>query len=412
MTEATPPPEPNQTTTPAEAEPNGSATGLPRIIQTVTNVNVRITVLAIITALVIGAVLIALSDEQARTALGYVTSRPGDFFDASWTAIEEAYRALFRGAFSSNRALSESLTSAIPLVLVGLAVTIPLRAGMFNIGGEGQLIAGGLAAGFVGFAVTGVPTVIHLPLAVLAGLAAGAAYGWVPGILKSRTGAHEVITTIMLNNIAIFVAEYLLTTSRFQAPGRSDPVSRPVLDSAKLPRLLPADDLRIHAGLVIMVIAAIAAWVLIERSTTGMEIQAVGLNPHAATSAGMSVGRVTVLALAVGGLMAGLGGTGQVLGLNHRLSTGFSGGLGFDGITVALLGRGRVGGTVAAGLLFGALRAGGRTMQAQSGTSLDLVTVIQALIIVFIAAPALIRALYRIRAESTGTVEVSSGWTS
>lgn len=405
MSQASPPPE-------RDAEVQQGDRTVARIIQTITGVNVRITVLAIVTALAIGAILIALSDEQARSALGYVTSRPSDFLDASWTAIEEAYRALFRGAFASNRALSESLTSAIPLVLAGLAVTIPLRAGMFNIGGEGQLIAGGLAAGLVGFTLTGLPMVVHLPLAVLAGLLVGALYGWVPGVLKARTGAHEVITTIMLNNIAIFVAEYLLTTSQFQAPGRSDPVSRQVADSARLPRLLPADDLRVHAGLIVMVIAAIAAWVLIERSTTGMEIQAVGLNPHAATAAGMSVGRVTVLALAVGGLMAGLGGTSQVLGLNYRLATGFSGGLGFDGITVALLGRGRVGGTVAAGLLFGALRAGGRTMQAQSGTSLDLVTVIQALIIVFIAAPALIRALYRIRTESTGVVEVSSGWTS
>lgn len=379
-----------------------------RIYRAVTGVNVRVTVLALFLSMAVGAIVIALSDDQARTALGYVTARPSDFLTHAWEAITDAYVALFRGSLSGWRPLSETGVAAIPLILTGLAVTVPLRAGMFNIGGEGQLIAGGLLAGYVGFAVKGLPLLVHLPLAVLAGIVGGALYGLIPGILKARTGAHEVISTIMLNNIALYVATYAVSSSLFRAPGRDDPISREILASARFPRFSPS--LRIHVGLILVLLVAVAIFFLVERSTFGFELNAVGLNPFAATTAGMSVTKMTVLGLALAGALAGLGGAAEILGVQHRLVDSFSRGLGFDGITVALLGRGQVGGTVAAGFLFGALEAGGRAMQAQSGTALDLVTVIQALIIVFIAAPALVRALFRIRTQSSDAVQVSTGW--
>jgi general nucleoside transport system permease protein len=227
-------------------------------------------------------------------------------------------------------------------------------------------------------------------------------------VLKARTGAHEVISTIMLNNTLNFVAIWLLTTTLFQVPGRADPISRNILDTARMPR--PFDGLRVDVGIVLALVVALVVMWLLDRSTIGFELNAVGANPSAATAAGMDVGRATVRAMTFAGMAGGLAGGALILGVQGRITPGFSAGLGFDGITVALLGRGTVGGTVAAGLLLGALKAGGRAMQARSGTSLDLVVVIQALIIVFIAAPGLVRALFRVRAEGSATTNISQGW--
>lgn len=414
-----PSPEPAEATVAAELEAAAerdaeerkvdvAASPAERFIAAITGTSVITTVLAFVSAMVIGAVIIAVSEESVRSAMGYFFSRPSDTFAAGWAAASAAYGALFRGAIGGLRQLSETGVAATPLILTGLAVALPLRAGLFNIGAEGQLIAGGLIGGLVGFGLVGLPLIVHLPLAVLAAVAGGTLYGWLPGILKARTGAHEVITTIMLNNIAIFVTEYLLSTDVFRQPGRTDPISKAIQGSAQLPRF--TSGMRLHVGLLVALAVAVLIWYLMERSSTGFQITAVGLNPNAATYAGMSVGRMVVLAMAVAGGLAGLAGGTQILGVNYRITGGFSGGLGFEGITVALLGRGTVGGTVAAGALFGALRAGGRAMQAQTGTSLDLITVLQALIIVFVAAPALVRAIYRIRTEATVTGQVAKGW--
>ncbi|GGI04761.1 ABC transporter permease [Egicoccus halophilus] len=380
-----------------------------RLAKAVTGASVLTTLLAIFSALVVGAFVILASDEATREALGYFTARPGDTFAAAWNAVGGAYGALITGSVGGVGQLSETLVAATPLILTGLAVAIPLRAGLFNIGAEGQLIAGGLTAALVGFTLSGLPLLVHLPLAVLAGLAGGFLYGWLPGVLKARTGAHEVITTIMLNNIAILSTNFLLTTALFRRPDRTDPISRSVEESARLPRLPFIDSQRVNFGLIVALLVAVAMFWFLERSTRGFEINAVGQNADAALAAGMNPGRVVILAMALGGALAGTGGAAEILGIHHRITPGFSAGLGFDGITVALLGRGGVGGTVAAGLLFGALRAGGRTMQATTGTSLDLVVVIQALIIVFIAAPGLVRAIYRIRTADTGT-QIAKGW--
>ena len=390
----------------ASAEPTDSSLQQ-RLVAVITGASLRLTLLAVVAAVAIGAVLLAVSDERTRRAYAR-SGNVSDVLAAAGRAVSRDYGALLQGAFGSSGALSETLVASTVLILTGLAVAIPLRAGLFNIGGEGQVIAGGLAGGYVGFAFTGLPLLVHLPLAIAAAALGGAFIGWIPGVLKARTGAHEVISTIMLNNTLGFVLIWLLTTSLFQVPGRSDPISRDVLSSARFPR--PITGLRVDAGIVMTLIVAVVVLWLLDRSTTGFELNAVGANPTAATAAGMDVARATVTAMMVAGTVGGLAGGALILGVQGRLTPGFSAGLGFDGITVALLGRGTVGGTVAAGLLLGALKAGGRAMQARSGTSLDLVVVIQALIIVFIAAPGLVRAMFRVRTDDVSTTQISQGW--
>ncbi len=368
-----------------------------RFVAAVTGVGLVVTLLAIFSALVIGALIIALSDDATREALSYFTARPSDTFASAWEVVSGAYASMFRGAFAGLGPISETLVAATPLILTGLAVAVPLRTGLFNIGGEGQMVAGGTVAGFIGFWIVGLPTLIHLPLALLAGALAGALYGWIPGVLKARTGAHEVISTIMLNNIALLVLAWILTTEFFRRPDRADPISKSMQDSAMLPEFLTG--YRVNLGLVLALAIAAAIFWMMERSTVGFELNAVGLNPSAAATAGMSPGRSIVTSMTTGGMLAGVAGATVILGVQGRITDGFSAGLGFEGITVALLGRGGVGGTVAAGLLFGSMRSGGRLMQAETGIALDLVLVLQALIIVFIAAPGLVRAIFRIKSD-------------
>jgi len=372
-----------------------------------TGTSLKLTVLAFVAAIAIGAVILALSDARTIDAISRGAGI-GAILQAAARAISRAYVALVQGALGSVGGVSETLVAATVLILTGLAVTIPLRAGLFNIGGEGQVIAGGLVGGYVGFSVTGLPMIVHLPLAIVAAVLGGAFIGWIPGVLKARTGAHEVISTIMLNNTLNFVAIWLLTTVAFQIPGRADPISQNILATARMPR--PLTGFRVDVGILLALVVAVVIYWLLERSTTGFELNAVGANPSAATAAGMDVARATITAMTVAGVAGGLAGGALILGVQGRITPGFSSGLGFDGITVALLGRGTVGGTVAAGLLLGALKAGGRAMQARSGTSLDLVVVIQALIIVFIAAPGLVRAMFRVRADDVSTTKISQGW--
>ena len=366
-----------------------------------------VTALSVLTALAFGALLIILSEDATREPLTYVFARPGDFFSAVGTSVGDAYASLFTGSLGGPRAWSETLVAATPLMLTALAFALPFRALLINIGGEGQFIAGAMAGSLVGFGITGLPLLVHLPLVLLAGAAGGALYGWIPGILKARTGAHEVIVTIMLNNIGLLLLGWMLTTDVVQNPGRNDPISKALASSAQLPVL----GFRLHAGLFVALAAAAVSWWLIERSTYGFEVKAVGYNPRAARFAGMRPTTMYWSILLIGGAMAGLGGIVTIAGLEpHRLTGGFSAGLGFDGITVALLGRSRPAGIVLAAVLFGALEAGGLRMQADTQTSLDLVTVVQAMVVIFIAAPALIRSIYRVRAVRSEGLEASTGW--
>jgi simple sugar transport system permease protein len=371
---------------------------------------VLVTVLAILTALVVGAVLIVFSDERVLSTWSYFFAAPGDALSASWNAVTAAYGALLSGAVGSGSALSETIVSATPLILTGLGVALGFRAGLFNIGAEGQVIAGGLAAGYAGFAIHGLPVFVHLPLALLAGFLGGAVWGFIPGILKATTGAHEVITTIMLNYVAANLALYLLASSAFRRPGRIDPISKIVEVPARLPHLA-GPGLRLHAGIFVALLAAAAVAWLLSRSTWGFELRAAGANPAPAPTAGIDIRRATVMAMVMAGALAGLAGGGQVLGVQFSLAPGFSAGLGFDAITLALLGRANPLGVVLAALLFGALRAGGLRMQAATSTPIDIVTVIQSLIVIFVAAPALVRAIYRIKGARAATgAPLSKGW--
>lgn len=366
---------------------------------------ILVPILAVFSALVIGAFIIAVSTVDLLKLWG---ESPGRAFTETFRTIGEAYAGLFEGAFGSVGAISETLTAATPLILAGLAVAIGFRAGLFNIGAEGQMLIGGLSALMVGFSFEGLPIFIHLPLAVIAGIIGGAIWGGFPGWLRAKTGAHEVITTIMLNWIAIRFVDWALKTPFIQAEGRTDPISKSVLDSARFPKLFGAQ-YRIHVGIILaLLVAWFAYWVLF-KSTIGYEFRAVGYNPDGARYAGISVTRSYVLVMAFAGAMAGIAGANQVLGVLHRGSPGFSASIGFDAIALALLGRSHPFGVVLAGLLFGALRAGGLKMQAASSVGIDLVTIVQALVIVFIAAPALIRAVFRVKAGK-GAEQLTKGW--
>jgi ABC-type uncharacterized transport system permease subunit len=310
--------------------------------------------------------------------------------------IGTAFAALFTGSVGSAYALSETLTAATPVTLAALGVALAFRAGLFNIGAEGQLLMGGMAATVVGFAVTGLPPLLHVSLALLAAAIVGALWGAFAGWLKAATGAHEVITTIMLNLISFRLVDYLLRTPPVQRAGRSDPISETILPSADLPQILTAigPNFRLHAGFLLMLVLVFAVYYLLFRTARGYEFRAVGLNPDAARYAGMRSGLIIIAAMALAGALAGLAGANQILGVLDRASPGFSGGIGFDAIAVALLGRSHPVGVLFAGLLFGALEAGGRQMQVSATVSIDLIAIIQALIIVFIAAPALVRFLF------------------
>lgn len=362
-----------------------------------------VSLLAIVAALILGGVLIAAADPAVQEAASYFFARPSDFFQAVWDAVFGAYAALFQGAVlnvdapdvsRALRPLTETMTVATPLILAGLGLGIGFRAGLFNIGAQGQIILGGIFAGFVGWTFA-LPPGLHLLLAVLGAALGGALWASIAGVLKARTGAHEVIVTIMLNNIAIYLVAYLLTTKPFQAPGSSNPISPRIPGNAQFPLLL-GEGFRLHAGFVLALLVAVGVWWLMERSTLGFRFRAVGENPHAARTAGMSVPWTTGWVMAIAGALAGLAGSAQVLGTEHVLTAGVAASFGFDAITVALLGRSRPLGTVLAGLLFGALRAGGFVMQARTGTPIDIVLVVQSLIVLFIAAPPLVRAIFRL----------------
>lgn len=361
---------------------------------------------AVLLAIVAGSIMIAFTDEEVKAASTYFFARPGDTFVALGQAIGGAYAALFRGAVvnfqaddlaTAVRPFTETLTYATPLIAAGLGVALAFRAGLFNIGGQGQMLVAAAAAGWVGFGVSGVPFPLHLVLALVAGIAAGALWAGLAGLLKARTGAHEVIVTIMLNYVAFYLISYFLATpGLLQAPGSSNPKTPPTPQSAQLPALL-GERFNLTWGFVLALLAVVGVWWLLNRSSAGFAFRAVGENPRAARVAGIDTGRTTVSSMLVAGGLVGLAGASQVLG---AITTGFSSdidaGIGFDAITVALLGGSNPWGVLAAGILFGAFKAGGSTMQAAEGIPSDIVLVVQSLIVLFIAAPPLVRAIFRL----------------
>lgn len=367
----------------------------------------KVPVLAVFSALVVGALLIMFTDEDVLYAWARFFNDPMRALSRSAETVWEAYSALLRGAVGSPAAVSESLLRATPLILAGLAVAFAFKAALFNIGANGQMIMGAMIASWVGFSLD-VPGPVVILLALLGGAAAGAVWGSIAGVLKATTGAHEVITTIMLNFIAGFLLAYALTTDTFLPSGAGNPVSKPMLDQARLPRFISGE--RVDLGILLAVAAVFVVWWVLERSTFGFRVKAVGLNPHAARYAGMKVATITALTMAIAGGLAGLGGATLPLGPSGTLTAGIIGFLGFDAIAVALLGKSNPFGVLAAGLLFGALNAGAVTMQAETQIPVDIVIVIQALIILFVAAPALVRAIYRVRTGDADAPVFTSSW--
>jgi len=388
---------------------------------------VVVTILAIVVALFIGALLIAFSTPSVDPKWAHFFSDPGGAIVAAAKAVGNSYYALFQGCIVSPATisaylagkqplyqifypLSETVVGATPLILASLAVTVSFRAGLFNIGAQGQIITGGLLGAWIGFGLN-LPPGIHQIVCLVGGFVGGAIWGWLAGWLKARTGAHEVITTIMLNYIAINLLTYLLNTPWFQAPGSTYSISANVDQSAVLPHLF-GPNLRLNAGIFVALLCALGCAWLLNRSTIGFEFKAVGLNPDAARTAGMSVAKVAILVMIISGGLAGLAGTAQILGTDFNVTPGLASELGFTAITVSLLGRLGVGGTVMAAFLFGALNAGGTLMQASTGTPVDVVTVIQAIIVMFIAAPPLVRTIFRLRGSREGGEGqmLSAGW--
>lgn len=360
-----------------------------------------VTILAVLLALILGGLLIAMTDKVVASTAGYLFARPGDFFAAVWSAATSSYVALFQGAIFNPRGtgvagqfapLMETLTIATPLITAGLGVALAFRAGLFNIGAQGQIIMAGILASWVGFALH-LPIGLHLLLVLVAGVIGGAVWGGIVGVLKARTGAHEVIVTIMFNYIALYFLRYLLDTKLFQRPGETTPIS-PILDPSAVYPLLFGSQYRLHLGFLLAIAATVFVSWLLNRSTIGFEFRAVGANPKAALTAGINVPRATVLVMTIAGGLAGLAGVAQVAGTEKVLTDGVAATYGFDAITVALLGRSSPWGTFAAGLLFGAFRAGAVQMQIQTGTPIDIVLVVQSLIVLFIAAPPLVRAIF------------------
>ena len=378
--------------------------------------NVLIPFFAFIFAFFIGGLVIVFSDPEVMSNL----KSPGKFLTSALSKIGNSYLAVFQGSiFDINLArgesffkgfypLSETIVTATPLILTGLAVTLAFRSGLFNIGAQGQFIFGAIGASYVGFHFD-LPPVIHPIVAIIAGVFLAGIYGGIVGLLKAKTGAHEVIVTIMLNYIAGFFILWILKTSVFLRPGRIDPLAPEVNPNSRLSQFL-GEDLRIHVGIFVALAAALVVWWLLKKSTLGFKFRAVGANANAARSAGISIAFVTTSTMVLCGGLAGLGGAVHVLGTEYALTNNIGGSLGFDAITVALLGGAAPLGTVIAALLFAALRTGGTTLQSNTGTPAEIIQVIQALIVLFIAAPALIKGIFRLKQSSTDKTLTAKGW--
>lgn len=341
-------------------------------------------VTSVVVALVIGAVIIAVSGASPLVA----------------------YSALFEGGLGSGRAIGRTLEKATPLIFGGLAVSLAFKCGLFNIGAQGQLLLGAVFAAFIGFSLQGLPAVVHVPLALLAGAIMGAVWAAIAGALKAFTGAHEVITTIMLNFVAFNLTDWLANGPwRDRSPGNIVARTPLVAPEARLP-----DVAGVPMGIILAVLAAVVVWWLIWRTTIGFELRTVGQNASAAKYAGISVRRMTVLAMVISGLLAGLGGAVETLGVVGRFQPGFNVGLGFQAITIALLARTNPIAVIPASLLIGVMQAGASRMQFSSGVASEIIDVIQAIILFFVAADSIIRWVLRLRAEEGERVTLSSGW--
>lgn len=382
--------------------------------------------LAILTGLIIGALLIAITSPTVWAAFGESFWKG---LSLAWTEIITAYKALFTGSLGDParivRALGsgdaqevrrafnpflESLVQATPYIFAGLAVALGFRSGLFNIGVEGQLFIGAACATFVGYSITGLPAWVHMPLAFLAGAAGGAFWAFIPGFLKAKTGGHEVINTIMMNWIAFRLTEWLLSGPMTRPDSGGLPLSPVIQKTAMIPQFFEKP-IRFHAGFFIALLAAYLVWWLLFKTTWGLNLRTVGTNPRAARYAGLDTGKSIIIGMTLSGALAGMAGAVQILAVNHSMALGLSSGYGFDSIALALIGNNHPLGVVLSSLLFGTLRNGATRMMVVSSIPIDIVDVIQAIILMFVAAPAIIRSIYRLRKPKQEEQQVFlSGW--
>jgi general nucleoside transport system permease protein len=387
-----------------------------------------VTILAIFLALVVGGVLIVFSDPVVTRAWQSLFADPGYTFSQTWDSVSFAYSQMFEGAILNPSTvsaafhggsiaavfypLSSTCAQATPLILTGLSVAIAFRCGLFNIGAAGQWVGGAVVATWLGFGVS-LPPFIHVVVCVIGAFVGGAVIGWFVGLLKARTGAHEVIVTIMLNYVMYDLLSYLLShPAMLQQPGQTNEIAPFVANDANLAHV-GGPPPQVGIGFLIAVAAALACAWLLSRTTTGFQFRTVGASPSAARTAGINVERSWILVMLIGGGLAGLSAAAVVLGTNTQLTYNSYGTYGPDGITVALLGRAKPIGVVWAGLLFGALHVGGTYVEAATlgQVPADIVQVLEGLIVLFVAAPALIRAVFRLRSTSgTGMEAVAKGW--
>jgi len=371
---------------------------------------------AFLLALFVGGLVIGFTDSKVLAKI----SSPIEFLKILGSTVGNAYLALFQGAiydpnlaegkgfFAGFYPLSETMVTTAPLILCGLSVALAFKSGLFNIGAQGQFIFGAIGASYIGFKYD-MPMFMHILVATLAGLILAALWGGIVGLLKAKTGAHEVIVTIMLNYIAAKFLLFLLGTKYFLRPGRLDPIAPPVKESAMLPGLFGVD-YRVNIGIFIALGAAVFIWWLLNRSIIGFRFRAVGANSNAARTAGISVSAAMITTMAISGALAGMGGAVHTLGNQYELTDTVAASFGFDAITVALLGRGTPLGVVLASFLFAGLRVGGQTMQANVGVPVEIVLVIQALVVLFIAAPDLVKRIFRVRNLQEASAMASKGW--
>jgi len=335
--------------------------------------------IAIASALIVGAILIIFAGANPITA----------------------YTALFQESLSTYFGFGNTLTKMTPLLFTSLGVLIALQAGQFNIGGEGQIYLGALGSALIGLYVQGLPAIIHIPLALLVGFLFGAVWGWISGYLKAARGVNEVITTLLLNYIAVSLVSYLVQNP-LKAPAAPSPYSPLIAKSAQLPIILPGS--LAHAGIILALIAAGILWILLARSPLGYQITAVGFNPIAARYARMSVENTIMLVMALAGGLAGLAGATEVMGLKYRLFEQVSPGYGFDAIAIAFLSRGNIGGVVLTSLFFAALRSGANVMQRSAGVPVTVIYAIQGLTVLFIAVSLAVERQIRVKTQSDAEV--------
>jgi len=325
----------------------------------------------------------------------------------------QAYFGLIQGSFGSAKALSETAVWATPFIFAGLAVALAFKGGLFNIGAEGQLALGATFSALIGYALPewlgyDIPMIIHLPLTILLGMTAGAIWAGIVGFLKAYTGGHEVINTIMMNYIALNTISYLLNgPMKDRNPNNVIARTPLIADSARMPEIF--DGFRIHWGFILALLVAFLVWWILNKTTLGFEIRTVGANPDAAKYAGMNVKKIIIITMALSGALAGMAGSLEVTGLNFRHELGFSIGYGFDAIAIALLGKSHPLGVVLASILFAAMRNGATRMQFLTQLPVDLISMLQALILLFVAADAIIRYIYRIKTKGERVV-LTRGW--